>query len=223
MDKNIAQRFDDLIKIGNELIRRIPNDTGGRPIFWIPERQMPEYQSWISSASNLLRVVAPKDSHYIDEYHRLMQLKDLQNGISYNVVSKIHGLLISAQNEWANGLLRKIEYIIAAESFDDFLDHAASYHRGNKKKEAAVLASAVLEDAIKKIATKNAIMSKEKKLDELIDSFVSNNLITPVKAKRLKSYAGIRNNALHAEWDGFDIKDVGEMIKGIREIIENFM
>jgi len=44
--------------------------------------------------------------------------------------------------------------------------------------------------------------------------------VTSVKAKRWKSYAGVRNSVLHAQWNNFDISDVGDMIKGTREIIE---
>ncbi|GAI58184.1 unnamed protein product [marine sediment metagenome] len=133
------------------------------------------------------------------------------------------GLLISAQTDWSEGMLREIEYVIAAETFDDFLDHATSYHRAGKKIEASVLASAVLEDTIKKIAVKNSIETKGKSLDPLIDDLKAAGVFTPVKAKRGKAYAGIRNKADHAEWDEFDIKDVGKMIEGIRELIEEFL
>jgi hypothetical protein len=44
--------------------------------------------------------------------------------------------------------------------------------------------------------------------------------ITPVTAKRLKAYAAIRNHALHAEWSEYDIRDVGEMIAGLRRFLE---
>ncbi|GAI03064.1 unnamed protein product, partial [marine sediment metagenome] len=135
-------------------------------------------------------------------------------GIPSKIVLKMLGLLISAQEEWSKGMLREIEYVIAAETFDDFLDHAASYHKAGKKIEASVLASAVLEDTIKKIAVKNSMETRERSLDPLIDDLKAAGVFTPVKAKRVKAYAGIRNKADHAEWDEFDIKDVGQMIEG---------
>jgi hypothetical protein len=52
---------------------------------------------------------------------------------------------------------------------------------------------------------------------------VQAGVLTQVKAKRVRSFAGVRNHALHAEWDKFDISDVGAMIKGIRELIEEFL
>ncbi len=49
------------------------------------------------------------------------------------------------------------------------------------------------------------------------------SIFTLVKAKRIKGFARVRNHALHAEWNKFDIKDVGELISGTREIIDNFL
>jgi len=60
-------------------------------------------------------------------------------------------------------------------------------------------------------------------LDPLIDELVKAGVFTPVKAKRVKAYTGVRNHADHAEWDAFDIRDVGEIINGTRELIEEFL
>lgn len=89
--------------------------------------------------------------------------------------------------------------------------------------ESSVLASAVLEDSIKKIARKYSIDSKDKSLEPLIDELKKTWVFSDVKTKRIKFYSGIRNKALHAEWADFDIHDVGEMIKGLHELIEYFL
>lgn len=60
-------------------------------------------------------------------------------------------------------------------------------------------------------------------MEPLIESIINADIFTSVKGKRVKAYSGIRNKALHAEWDEFDIRDIGEMIKGIRELIENYL
>lgn len=48
------------------------------------------------------------------------------------MVKKMLGLLEAAKEEWEHGLLGRVEYIVAAATFDDFLDHAASYHKGHE-------------------------------------------------------------------------------------------
>lgn len=223
MKEKITERFDELIEQGRELSSKIGTDSRGRPKYWVDEAQISLYQEWLSSVSNLLRVVTQRDSHYFKEVDRLMKQPERSGGIPTSVVMKMSGLLTSAKTEWSKGMLREVEYIIAAETFDDFLDHAAHYHKANKKIESSVLASAVLEDTIKKIAIKNSMEAKRKNLDPLINELVKHGVFTPVKAKRIKSYTGIRNKALHAEWDEFDIKDVGGMVEGIRELIEKYL
>ena len=132
-------------------------------------------------------------------------------------------MLISLKEESSRGLVRKLEYIAIATTLDDFLDHAVTFHKANRAPEAGVLAAIVLEDTIKKIAAKNDLEVEGKSIEELVDDLVKADVLTPVKAKRVKAYAGVRNGALHAEWDKFDIRDAGELIAGTRELIEHFL
>jgi hypothetical protein len=222
MIENIEARFDELISAGQNLIKAIPGNEDG-PEYWIPEQSIAEYQRRLMSSANLINLMATQDSTFGQECAKILGNKYAADGIPSRMVQKIYGLLSSARDEWQRGLLRKIEYLVAAETFDDFLDHAHSYHKGNKKIEASILASAILEDTVKKIAKKNGLDSKGISLEPLIDSLVKAGTFTPVKAKRVKAFAGVRNHALHAEWDEFDIKDVGDVIAGIRELIDTFL
>ena len=122
-----------------------------------------------------------------------------------------------------HGLLKKIEYIVVATAFDDFLDHAETFHKANMAREAGVLAAVVLEDVIKRIAEKNGVSPSGQSLEPLVDVLVKAQVFTPVKAKRIKAYVGVRNPALHAEWDKFDIRDAGDLITGTRDLIEHYL
>lgn len=222
MQDQIKNRFESLISQGDKLIQKLPPYEGGYD-FWVENRFISEYHSWLSSVSNLLFVVAMEGSYYFDECNRLMTHKDMKDGIPTGIVTKMYGLLSSAYDEWNHGLLRKIEYVIQAATFDDFLDYAAMYHKGNKKIESSVLASAVLEDTLKKISAKNNLSTSSLSLETIIDNLVKANVLTLVKGKRIKSYSGVRNHALHAEWEKFDIKDVGELINGLRNLIDDYL
>jgi uncharacterized protein YutE (UPF0331/DUF86 family) len=235
LKEDITNRFENLINQGQNLIGtlgpelvRISADGNktydhNRYQYWVPPKRVPEFRSWLTSASNLIHFVVPPKTHLAKECDNLMADEHLKQGVPSNVLGLMLGVLKGAKDEWEHGLLGRIEYIVAGTTFDDFLDYAAEYQKGNKKTESSVLASAVLEDTLKKIAQKNGLVTGGKTLDPLIDELVKANVFTPVKAKRVKSFAGVRNNALHAEWDKFDNSDVGEMIKGIRELIEELL
>jgi len=214
----ITNRFRELVTQGQQIERHTNSKD-----YYVPSHEITSVHAWLSSVSNLLQTASIADSVFLRESKTLMTHENMQHGIPSEIVLKMLGLLMSAQQEWEGGLMRRIEYILAAETFDDFLDHAETYHKGNKKIESAVLASAVLEDTVKKVCLKNSISTRGKSLESLIDELSKSGAITSVKAKRIKAFAGVRNHALHAEFDDFDIKDVGEMIKGIRELIEDYL
>ncbi len=235
MKEEIDKRFEMLIDKGQQLIRTlgpeiVQLDTFGNTEvvsesypFWVPKVKIPEFRSWLTSASSLIHFVAPGETHIAQECDKIMSDEHLKQGVPSNVLALMLGLLIGARDDWQCGILGKMEYTVSGVTFDDFLDHAAEYHKGNRKIESSVLASAVLEDTVKKICKKNNIAPSGKKLDDLISELVQKGVLTQVKAKRVRSFAGVRNHALHAEWDKFDISDVGAMIKGIRELIEEFL
>lgn len=223
MKEIIEKKFTELLATGQELTNSIPYDKYGSPVHWVDVKRIAEYHQWLTSVANLVNLIAPANSIFMAECNRLMNDERFKIGIPARVVQQMYGVLNSALEEWKAGLLRKIEYIVVAETFDDFLDHATQFHKGNKKIESSVLASVVLEDTVKKIANRNDIDPKGLSLELLINELIKKDVFTPVKAKRIKGFASVRNHSLHAEWEKFDIQDVGELIKGTRELIDRFL
>lgn len=222
MNEDISKRFAELIQEGTSLANQIPHDRDG-DAYWMNDSSLQSCQRWMVSVTNLVNIVTTKKSIYRSACENILTSEDMQNGVPTSKLKKFFGILTSANDEWERGLLRDVEYLVSAETFDDFLDHATVYHKGNKKVESAVLASSVLEDTIKKICKKNDIETSGNSLESLIDSMVEEEVITLVKGKRMKGFTGVRNYALHAEWDEFDISDVGNLIKGLRELISDHL
>ncbi|MDC7707719.1 hypothetical protein [Vogesella indigofera] len=216
MQEQVLTRIDELLIQGQEIAR----GNSSRD-FWV--KNIPQAQAWIASAANAILQVAPPKSFYHTEIERLATHEDLKNGIPITVFEKIFGVLHSVQAEAKSGLLAKLEYQVFATAFDDFLDHASSFHKSGKVKEAAILVSSVLEDTVKRIAMKNGIETAGASLEPLIDQLTNAQVLTTVKSKRIKSYAGVRNSALHAEWDKLDLKDIGQAIGGVRELLDDYL
>lgn len=219
MDSELQNRCKELIQRGKTLSSRAKRLRDSSRYYFTSE-STPELQAWVASVANLFRIIATPDTYFCQECERILQDGGMRKGVPYHVVQKLLGLLDSVLEEIQNGLLRKAEYIFVASTFDDFLDHAEEYHKAGKKIESAILVSAVFEDSVRKLITKSGLKETGIALDTLIDALVKANVITAVKAKRIKGYSAVRNKALHAQWDDFDIRDVGEMLKGTREILE---
>ena len=223
LEPKLMSRIDALLQTGQTLLARRRHQGEHGPEYWVEERFIPDAQAWMTSAANLVSITTANGSYFREELLRITTNDRLQGGAPWALVQKMHGLLASLKDEAVHGLLRKLEDVVLATAFDDFLDHAETFHKGNKASEAGVLAAIVLEDTIKRIAVKNNVSAAGLSLEQLVDELVKAGVFTPVKAKRVKAYAGVRNPALHAEWDKFDIRDAGELISGTRELIENFL
>ena len=121
------------------------------------------------------------------------------------------------------GLLTSIANRARAETFDNFLDHAQSYHDEGKKQESGVIAGVVFEDAVRRICTKHSILETGKKLDTLLSEIVKASIITPIKAKRARVAAHVRTKATHAQWNEFELDDVEDTIRITKDFIENHL
>jgi hypothetical protein len=219
----IKNRLEELIGRGNKFIPQRHREREYGPAFWVHDELISSIQAWMTSGANLILLITPPASYFREELARITENDQLKGGAPWALVQKMNGLLVSLKEEAEHGLVQRIEDVVVATAFDDFLDHASAFHKANHAREAGVLAAIVLEDTIKRIATRNSVKSDGLSLEQLIDELVKANVFTPVKAKRVKGYAGVRNPALHAEWDKFDIKDAGELISGTRELLDSYL
>lgn len=216
---DIIERCKTLIKTGNDYIKYNEDDDS----YWCRIDHIKDIQSWIASSANIIFLTVTKDNYFHQECHKIVNDEDLRTGVPLHTVQKLTGLLESLKDEIESGFLRQLEYIFTASAFDDFLDHAIQFHKSGKKIESSVLASVVFEDTIRKIAKKNVVDEAGNNLELIIDNLVKKSIFTPIKAKRIKSYSAIRNKALHAQWEEFDLSDIGQLNKGTRDIIETFL
>jgi uncharacterized protein YutE (UPF0331/DUF86 family) len=212
IESTIGRRFIELVTEGEKLTAKFHSND----IIKLPERAA--CLSWLLSAVNLLEVSMPSHNRYHMEAMRLLPKAD--ETIWSHQIASILGILKSAATEWRNGLINTLELRFVGLAFEDFLKHAAVYNEQGRQMEAAVLASAVLEDTVKRLCYKHNIATDDKTLDTLINALKTNQVLGKVKAERLRSFASLRNQAFHAQWNGFDQRDLGHMIEGIEEILE---
>ena len=161
--------------------------------------------------------------HYYKQVIETQNDEQLRRDAPFWAVQKLCGNLTSLIEEIELGLLKKAEYIFTATAFDDFLDHADKFHKAGKKIESSVLSSIVFEDTLRKISSKYNVSNNGDSIELIIDNLTKASVWSSVKAKRIKAYAAVRNSALHAEWDKIELRDVGDLIKGVRELLDYYL
>lgn len=191
-----------------------------RSVFVAPNSVL-DCQLLFSRSANLIENITSRDSFYFREAERIIMGSKRQGGIIKNEIQMLIGHLSALLTDLENGLLANIEYTISANSFLDFFEHARHYLHQNKKMEASVIASSVFEDTIRKIGRKNEL--EFPKLDRLIDELKKAEVINSTEMKKFKFFAGIRNEAMHANWDSITIDDIKDLIKGVEQSIEKYL
>jgi hypothetical protein len=127
-------------------------------------------------------------------------------------VGKIRGILEALVHDIDVGVVRSLMDGARAETFDDLLDQAAHYLKGNRKDPAGVLAGVVFEDTIRRACKRHDVPDNDS-LEQLIIALEKAGKLTSIEAKRAKASAGLRTEATHARWERFTRNDVEDTIR----------
>jgi hypothetical protein len=88
------------------------------------------------------------------------------------------------------GVIADFGNTIRAETVDDLLDQARGYHNQSTKEGAGVLATAVFEDTVRRLARTTGIAEVGVKTDQIISELDKRQAITGILAKRHRVAAG---------------------------------
>ncbi len=126
------------------------------------------------------------------------------------------GILKAAKEDIEGGYLAKLEAMVAADVFSDFLEMAEHLLDNGFYHPAASLIGAVLEDGLRKIAKNKDISSLNGKL---ADKQVYNRLVQ----KQVKLWEDIRNNADHGKFSVYTPEMVKDMVSGVRRFLIDYL
>lgn len=216
------ERLSQHTTVGAALLSNVGSYQGSRNYWFKPEFAV-QATEWRSTAGSLISHISPAGSYPRTQLESILSHQDMRaNGAAVHIVEKLYALLKTVAQDIEEGRLDSWEYNITAHGFDEFLKYAEHFHGGGKKMESAVIACAVLEDTIKTIAKKSSVDGNGS-LDVVIQRLTDAGVFTTVKRSRVQGYASLRNKAFHAEWDNFDLRDVGRLIEGVRELLDDFL
>ena len=239
LDESIRKQFDELIEDGKELIidteqRQIEvnlqNKDSSVVVWGGVEPYRVAYGSFETRTLNLARLILDKS-----EYQRiLLEVEKSKRSLNVGTVEDILGILTGLKKEYESGLLEDMSRMIEANVTFDFMSQAEQLLAGERHKSdhvpAAVLAGAVLEDAVRRQCERqDPPIETElqdggyRKLDWMIGELQKRNLFNKPKSAQLRSWASIRNAAAHGRFDEFKRSDVEQMIRGVRDFMADYL
>jgi hypothetical protein len=160
----------------------------------------------------------------------LLEMHKRSNGSGYSVgwliqsfASSLRGVLENTKEELEGGLIASIVDQVAGEVIGDLLSLAKTQLRSGYKDVAAVLATAALEDAMKRKAAEYGIKVEGKTLDSIINALKAKEFLKGSQAPIVASYVKLRNSAMHADWTKIQEADISSLIGFLEPfLIQNF-
>ena len=198
LEERLVERIQELISLSHGLRM---GDNYGTPR---SAQHTAECSAWLGASFNAICQACASPAHpYRKSYDEISS--SASESMVHNRVGAVGELLKNVLEDGRRGLLTSVADNATAETFDDLLDHAEEYHRIERKEGSSILAAAVFEDTLRRIANANEIETSDVKLDTVISNLTRAGVINKIVDKRCRTAAGVRNAALHADWDVFTL------------------
>lgn len=214
VNKAIVDRFDELIAEGQrqwqEFIKK--NETG-------MIMDIVSFTQWSTSSLNLLDKLSISSNRFVKQF----EIWALGGpGKQMNIGASL-GILLSAKDEYLNGMAVDYHLSVSAAVFSGILDEALYLLEKKFFRASAVLIGAALEEALKTYAQANSIeLAPKETLTPLIDKMKKKEvqLITGFEAKNLQAIANMRNDAAHGGEFSYTGKQVQESYQKVEELLQ---
>lgn len=136
------------------------------------------------------------------------------------MTSRLVGVLLALRQDIENGYLQSLSGLIRADEFSDFLSMAQHFLDEGYKDPAAVIAGSVLEQHLRALGKLHNIDvtlpdGRWKKADAMNSDLVKADVYSKLTAKNVTSWLGLRNEAAHGNYNGYELANVRLMIDGL--------
>ncbi len=209
----VQKRFEELLESAKKVKISEPNSLGYQDV------DSSSWLKWSTNVQNLLvRVFGDNSPHYKNFLSVFNNFKnypeDFENAKS---------IFLAAKEDYEGEYLFQLDNLIAGEILGDFVSLAKITLKEDNKDVAAVLASAALEDALKKYASKNELNVNDKSMQEVVSALKSKGLVSGAQKGLLDTMPKLRDYAMHANWDKIKSEDVSSIIGFVEQfLLSNF-
>lgn len=208
MNEVFKKRFAEL----DDAHTKFPYEDGGMGSRFCPSGR---WEGWATSSENLICAVFGEEAPHYKNFRAAYA--NCHGGKSD--IAKLIALFRCAKDDFEGGYVFNVELRISGEVFGDFVALARQSLSEGQKDVAAVLACAALEDAIKRLASANALPTDGKTMVELVNALKSAGLVSGAQKSLLDAMPRIRNMAMHAEWSKITEPDVSSVLGYVEQLL----
>jgi len=142
-----------------------------------------------------------------------------------SAVARGQAVLRAAREYIDFGPVARVEELVAAEIFSDLIGMAARLLREGRLAAAVTLSAAVLEDVIRRSARHRKIPIRENvdNLLELNAKMVAGGGYPAATGKKIDEWEALRAGADSASLDDSARPEIGRMIKGVRDFVNDHL
>lgn len=205
----IATRIDELLpRLG-----RFPLDYDSNRS---SQQELAAFQECCAATVSIGNSVYGVASVQMDEFLKTVEgirnINRYPGAMDGRIAVVLHGFLANLGREIQAGLLIRLAESAAAEVLGDFVVLADNAMTAGQKDVAAVLASAALEDVLKRKATVLGIAAEDEDLAAVVNALKAKAVLLGAEAKIVSSFVALRNRAMHAQWDKITGPDVASLV-----------
>lgn len=176
-------------------------------------------RAWATSAMNLLQAAFGGQSPHCINFQLAY---GAFNGWEDDFKS-MRGIFVGAKSDFDGGYLFDVNRTISGEIFADFVSAAKKALAEEQKDVAAVLASAALEDALKRYAKLEGLNVDDQVMQSVVNALKSKGLVAGAQKSLLDTMPKIRDYAMHANWEKIKRDDVSAVIGFVESfLLTNF-
>jgi len=162
--------------------------------------------------------LAPVGSPYA---HNLRSaLKQYGPNNAYNIPI-LEGALRGLRADYEAGFLQKVEALVQADVFADFLEMAEHLLAQGYKDPAAVLIGGVLEEHLRQLCVRHgiptAIGGRPKKADTLNADLAKGGAYNKIDQQAVTAWLALRNQAAHGKYSEYTKEQVLVLHSGVRD------
>jgi hypothetical protein len=198
IDELIRRRFREL----EEEAKQVWNEDRSQTINY------EVYQRWATSVLSILESIFGKMSSHHQNFRKSY------DNFKWNQhdIESATGIFQAAKRDYEAGYLIGLENKLSGEIFGDFVTLAKHSLDEGHKDVAAVLASAALEDCLKRYAAANGIDVDRKTMQDVVGALKAKGLVSGAQKTLLESMPKVRDYSMHANWSKVSAADVGSII-----------